>query len=72
VVTKDVRPYAVVAGNPGREVKRRFDDATVDYLLATAWWKLPLDFIAKNCVIFCSGDIEALKKCLGAQQGGSG
>ena len=41
VVTKDVRPYAVIAGNPGREVKRRFDDATVDRLLAMAWWDWP-------------------------------
>ena len=38
VVTKDVRPYAVVAGNPGREVKRRFDDATVERLRVLKWW----------------------------------
>jgi len=72
VVTKDVRPYAVVAGNPGKEVKRRFDDATVEYLLATAWWKLPIEFITKNCAIFCSGDIEALKACLATLDGTGG
>ncbi|KAH8066504.1 hypothetical protein JL722_950 [Aureococcus anophagefferens] len=38
VVAKDVRPYAVVVGNPAREIKRRFDDATVDALLAERWW----------------------------------
>jgi len=27
VVTKDVRPYAMVAGNPAVEVRRRFTDA---------------------------------------------
>ncbi|WP_420101801.1 CatB-related O-acetyltransferase [Bosea sp. (in: a-proteobacteria)] len=41
VVTKDVPPYAVVAGNPARIVKMRFDEATVAALLATGWWNLP-------------------------------
>lgn len=38
VVVKDVPDYAVVAGNPA-EVKRiRFDEQTVERLLALAWW----------------------------------
>lgn len=41
VVTKDVRPYAVVGGNPAREIKRRFDDRTVDWLLQVKWWDWP-------------------------------
>lgn len=40
VVTKDVPPYAIVAGNPARLVRHRFDDATVRRLLASAWWLL--------------------------------
>jgi acetyltransferase-like isoleucine patch superfamily enzyme len=38
VVTKDVRPYAIVAGNPARELSRRFDDPIVDALLRSEWW----------------------------------
>lgn len=38
VVTKSVRPYAIVAGNPAREIGRRFDDETVDRLLESRWW----------------------------------
>jgi acetyltransferase-like isoleucine patch superfamily enzyme len=38
VVTRDVRPYAIVAGNPARELKRRFDDEMVKSLLSTNWW----------------------------------
>ena len=45
VVTTDVRPYAIVGGNPAREVRRRFDDATIDQLLAIAWWNWPVDLI---------------------------
>jgi len=41
VVTKDVRPYAVVGGNPAREIRRRFDDDTVDRLIAVSWWDWP-------------------------------
>lgn len=33
VVTKDVSPYTVVAGNPAKEVKKRFDTASIDTLL---------------------------------------
>lgn len=38
VVTKDVAPYSVVAGNPAREVKRRFSEAIADRLMALSWW----------------------------------
>lgn len=38
VVTRDVPPYAVVAGNPARLIRMRFDPATVDRLLASQWW----------------------------------
>jgi hypothetical protein len=41
VVTKDVPPFSVVAGNPGRVVKRRFDNATIARLLEVAWWDWP-------------------------------
>jgi acetyltransferase-like isoleucine patch superfamily enzyme len=41
VVTRDVRPYAIVAGNPAREVRRRFSDETVEALLEAAWWEWP-------------------------------
>lgn len=38
VVTKDVPPFAVVVGNPGRVLRRRFSDAVIAELLAIAWW----------------------------------
>ena len=40
VVTRDVPPYAVVVGNPGRVVRYRFDEALIARLLATRWWTL--------------------------------
>ena len=41
VVTKDVPPYAIVAGNPARVIRYRFDEATIRRLLATQWWTWP-------------------------------
>jgi acetyltransferase-like isoleucine patch superfamily enzyme len=41
VVTKDVPPYGVVVGNPGRVLKSRFARDVVADLLALRWWNLP-------------------------------
>ncbi|SDL77571.1 Hexapeptide repeat of succinyl-transferase [Tessaracoccus oleiagri] len=38
VVFKDVPPYAVVVGNPGRVVRYRFSPETIERLLAERWW----------------------------------
>jgi phosphonate metabolism protein (transferase hexapeptide repeat family) len=38
LVTKDVAPYAIVAGNPARLIRRRFPADVADRLLRLAWW----------------------------------
>ena len=40
VVTRDVEPYAVVAGVPARTIRRRFDDETIALLEDSRWWTL--------------------------------
>lgn len=39
IVTKDVPPYAIVAGAPARILRYRFDKKTIARLLRSAWWK---------------------------------
>lgn len=39
VVTKNVPPYAVVAGSPARVVKYRFSENIVEALLKSKWWE---------------------------------
>ena len=39
VVTKDVPPYAIVAGCPARIIKYRFDEDTIRQLLESRWWE---------------------------------
>src|SRR5580704_17072173 len=41
VVTKDVAPYAIVAGNPARVIRPRFADTIAARLQALAWWDWP-------------------------------
>ncbi|MBY0613674.1 MAG: chloramphenicol acetyltransferase [Beijerinckiaceae bacterium] len=38
VVTKDVPNYTIVAGNPARIIRRRFDERQEERLLALRWW----------------------------------
>ena len=40
VVTKDVPPYAIVAGCPAKILKYRFDEKTIKELLELRWWEL--------------------------------
>lgn len=61
VVTRDVAPYAVVAGNPAREIRRRFDDATITALLDLAWWDWPADRISRNLHAIRGRDLELLR-----------
>lgn len=43
VVTKDVPPYAIVAGNPACVVKMRFSDDVIKHLLELKWWDWPIE-----------------------------
>lgn len=61
VVTKEVPPYAIVAGNPARVVKMRFPAATVERLLAIAWWNWPVDKVTRNIAAITGADITALE-----------
>jgi acetyltransferase-like isoleucine patch superfamily enzyme len=58
VVTKDVRPYAIVAGNPAREVGRRFPDDQVDALLRIAWWDWPIETVLEHVPELSSSDLD--------------
>ncbi|MGQ9366083.1 CatB-related O-acetyltransferase [Azospirillum sp. A39] len=62
VVTRDVAPYAVVAGNPAAEMRRRFDDATVAALRRIAWWDWPAETIQRNLAAIAGADLAALER----------
>lgn len=61
VISKDVAPYAVMAGNPAVERKKRFSDELISKLLDIAWWDWPEEKIRANISLLCSPKIEELK-----------
>ena len=61
VVTKDVRPYEMVGGNPASSIRQRFSDEIVAELLAIAWWDWDIETITQNLEHIVGADIEALK-----------
>ena len=52
VVVSDVAPYAIVGGVPAREIRKRFDDEQIAYLLASRWWERPFDELRKEADSF--------------------
>lgn len=63
VVTQDVPPYAIVAGNPGVVKKLRHDEETVAALLALKWWDWSAEKIRANKALFTASG-PALKEAL--------
>jgi hypothetical protein len=61
VVTKDVAPFTIVVGVPGRPVRTRFPPELVAALQRIAWWDWPhaklgaalADFRGLDAAAFC-------------------
>jgi chloramphenicol O-acetyltransferase type B len=60
LVTRDVEPYTIIGGNPGKPIRKRFDEAQIAMLLEMAWWDWPEDRLKAAMPLLCSGDIAAL------------
>ena len=62
VVTKDVDPYCIVAGNPAKVIKKRFDDDVINRLinLGIYTWQEEKFNALKNHI--CSNAIDVLEK----------
>lgn len=61
VVSADIPAYAIVAGNPARVIRKRFDEATIEMLEEISWWDWPLETITKNINAIRSNDITLLQ-----------
>lgn len=54
VVTKDVPPYSVVVGNPGKVIRMRCSEEIIKRMLEIEWWNFPSDVIRNNLEVFQS------------------
>ncbi len=62
VVGSDVDPYTIVAGNPAKHIRKRFDDELIDLLLKFKWWDRSIDEIQELIPILTCSDLEWVKK----------
>ena len=60
-VVKNVSPYAIVGGNPATEIRKRFSQEKIDFLLKLKWWDWPVEKITKHVQLLTSADTDALK-----------
>lgn len=68
IVTKDVPPYAIVAGNPAKIIKFRFDELEIKNLLELKWWEFPIEIIEKYSQLFSGKDVQKLIDTLGREK----
>jgi len=64
VVGRDVPPYTIVAGNPAREIRKRFDGETVSALQNIKWWDWSIEKITKNLEAITNADLDALRNAV--------
>ena len=62
LVTKDAEPYTIVVGNLAREIRKRFDDETIKFLLKLKWWDWDVRKITDNLEFLTNGNIDGLKR----------
>ncbi len=60
VVTRDIEPYTIVAGNSAKPIRKRFSDGQIQKLLEMSWWDWSEDQLAQSMKLLCSEDIDGL------------
>ncbi|MBQ0036654.1 MAG: CatB-related O-acetyltransferase [Firmicutes bacterium] len=62
LITKDVEPYSIVGGVPAKQIRKRFDDSTIQILEDIKWWDWPEEKIKESIDDIQKGNIEKLKE----------
>lgn len=61
-VGNDVPPYTIVAGNPAKTIRERFDDVLIELLLKLKWWDKNIDEIKSLIPILSDSNLESVKR----------
>ncbi|MDE6670680.1 MAG: CatB-related O-acetyltransferase [Ruminococcus sp.] len=61
VVGSDVPPYTIVAGNPARTIRKRFDDELIKLMLEFRWWDKSIEEINNLIPVLSCSDLEKVK-----------
>ncbi|AXI45094.1 acetyltransferase [Sulfitobacter sp. SK012] len=60
VVSGQIAPYTIVAGNPTRTIRSRFANSDVQKLVEIAWWDWSIEQIIASEAEISGGDVDAL------------
>lgn len=61
VVGSDVPPYTIVAGNPAKQIRKRFDDDLIKLLLEWKWWDKSVEEIDALIPVLTCSDLEQVR-----------
>ena len=64
VVSKDVEPYTVVAGNPARFIRKRFDDELIGLLQRLEWWDKSVEEIQSLIPLLTDSNLPRVKESI--------
>lgn len=70
IVTRDVEPYAIVAGNPAKPVRSRFDAETTALLLALRIYDWPQEKFEALRPLLTASNPQALREAVAAYDAG--
>lgn len=68
VVTKNIGPYEIWAGNPAKMIRKRFDEETIRELLKTRWWEWSENKLENEADTFCDVS-QFLDCCMNGENG---
>lgn len=61
VVGSDVPPYTIVAGNPAKEIRKRFDEELIQMMLRLKWWDMETEEINRLIPLLSCSDLGKVK-----------
>lgn len=67
VVGTKVAPYTIVAGNPAKVIRKRFDEELIDLMLRFKWWDKSIREINSLIPILTCSDLEKVREELKAK-----
>lgn len=60
-VGSNVAPYTIVAGNPAKLIRKRFDYELIEILEKVKWWNLPISEINELIPLLSCSDLQKVK-----------
>jgi hypothetical protein len=68
VVTRNVTSYTIVAGNPAKPIRQRFEAEDLDLIQSLAWWNWSDCKIKRHIRLLFSAEISVLREALAGEK----